>query len=204
MVNARHTAVRRDHPRSREAILTAAATVLVGAPQSSLGEIAEALGIGRTTLHRMFATRRDLLSAIAHDAVDDLARIYAEAGVGVDTPAGGEVVAVLHRLVREMIPLGSKLMFLLRAPELRDDEELDRRIDALDEPVRAAIGRARDHGALRREVPVWWAAEMLFAGVFVAWEQIEAGRLAPLDAPDLVMDTWLTGAGIHDQRPGQQ
>jgi AcrR family transcriptional regulator len=178
--------------------------VLVEAPHSSLSEVAEALGIGRTTLHRMFATRRDLLSAIAHDAVGDLARIYAEAGIGAHTPAGGDVVAVLRRLVGAMIPLGPKLMFLLRAPELRGDEDLDRRIDALDEPVRAAIGRARDHGALRPEVPLWWAAEMLFAGVFVAWEQIDVGRLAPLDAPDLVMNTWLAGTAAHDHQLGQR
>jgi hypothetical protein len=36
---------------------------------------------------------------------------------------------------------------------------------------------------------------MLFAGVYIAWEQIRAGRLAPRDAGDLVHRTWLHGIG---------
>lgn len=191
----RQSSARRENPRSREAILAAAAQVLHEAPHSSLSDVAEALGIGRTTLHRMFTTRRDLLAAVAHDAVDNLARLYAEVGIGAPTPPTADVMAVLYRLVERLIPLGPKLMFLLRASELRGDEALDRRIETVDEPVRRSIARARDDGALRRQVPVWWATEMLFATVFIAWEQIDAGRLAPLDAPDLVLDTWLAGVG---------
>ncbi|MEU7176119.1 TetR/AcrR family transcriptional regulator [Micromonospora tulbaghiae] len=184
---------RRDVRRSRQAILTAVAQVLVEAPHSSLGEIAEALGISRTTLHRMFATRRDLVAAVALDAIEDLARVYAEIGFGDEAPGGEDVFAALRQLVERMVPLGPKLRFLLSARELHGDETLDRRIDALDAPVLAAIDRARNAGLLRKQLPGWWAMEMLFATVFVAWEQIEAGRLAPLDAPELVLDTWLSG-----------
>jgi hypothetical protein len=112
---------------------------------------------------------------------------------------------MLRRLVDLMIPLGPSLMFLLRAPELDGDDELSARIDELDRPVRDAVRRAQSHAQTQTQtqtqtrtpldpaIPDWWATEMLFAGVYIAWEQIRAGRLAPRDAGELVYRTWLFG-----------
>ncbi len=177
-------------PRSREAMIAAASRVLAREPASSLAEVATALGVGRTTLHRMFPTRTDLLRAIAEDALTELSRAYTEAGFGPDEPPE-DVLGGVRRVVEHLIPRGAALLFLLRVPELADDADLARRTGELDQPLHDAL--ARDVGVLRADVPSWWAVEMLLAAVYVAWEQIEAGRLAPLDAPDLVMRTWLAG-----------
>ena len=51
--------------RTRQAILAAAVTVFARDPSAALGEVAAAAGVGRTTLHRYFAERSDLLAALA-------------------------------------------------------------------------------------------------------------------------------------------
>lgn len=179
-------------PRSPAAVLAAATRVLVAQPGATLSDVAEAIGIGRTTLHRMFPTRRDLLVALARDALDHLGDVYADAGLA-SPDAADAPLAALRRLVGLMIPLGPSLMFLLRAPELDGDDDLAARVEELDRPVRDAVRRAQADGEVSAAVPDWWAAEMLFAAIYIAWEQIDTGRLAPLDAPALVHRTWLQG-----------
>ncbi len=184
-------------PRSRAAMVAAASRVLAREPSRSLGEVAAALGVGRTTLHRMFPTRADLLRAVADDALADLATVYADAGLGASAEPD-HVVDGVRQVVGDLVPRGAALLFLLRVPELADDADLARRVAELDEPLHEALRVAQRGGAVRADVPAWWLAETLLAAVYVAWEQIEAGRLAPLDAPDLVVRTWCEGAAARD------
>ena len=50
--------------RAARPLLDVAAAVLVSDPAASLAEVAEAAGIGRTTLHKHYATRDDLVRAV--------------------------------------------------------------------------------------------------------------------------------------------
>ncbi|MEU1179064.1 helix-turn-helix domain-containing protein [Streptomyces sp. NPDC005820] len=52
---------------TRRAILDAAITLLATDPTASLSEVAAAAGVGRTTVHRYFPERSDLLAAIGVD-----------------------------------------------------------------------------------------------------------------------------------------
>src|SRR5262249_21782471 len=65
------------HPRTPEVsvrvkrpLLDVVAEVLVADPAAALAEVAAAAGIGRTTLHKHYATRDDLVTAVAHRAID--------------------------------------------------------------------------------------------------------------------------------------
>ena len=51
--------------RTRRAIVEAAIGVISDNPTAPLSEIAEAAGVGRSTLHRYFPERTDLLRAVA-------------------------------------------------------------------------------------------------------------------------------------------
>ncbi|MEV4889612.1 TetR/AcrR family transcriptional regulator [Nonomuraea sp. NPDC055795] len=179
--------------RTRQSILDVATEVLLSNPSASMADIAVAAGVGRTTLTKRYPTRQAMLVAVAHDAVDRLDKAIAEAQL--DVP-GDQVLDALRRLVTLVIPLGPRIEFLVRQPSLDLDEELVARVVAIDEPLDELIRRGQQAGIFRAEVPMWWA-NLTFNGlIYSAWEAISLGRLAPLDAPGLVMATLLGGIGV--------
>jgi AcrR family transcriptional regulator len=61
----KQTGLRRaDALRNRERILEAAERLLEQSPSAPLTEIAAAAGVARSTLHRRFASRDDLIAAV--------------------------------------------------------------------------------------------------------------------------------------------
>ncbi len=183
--------------RSDDALLRAVTTVLVERPDSSLGDIARLVGVGRTTLYRRFPTRLDIVRAVALDAIEQVAGAYGRAGLAeafTESVGDSESLGSLERLVVELVPLGPRLAFLLRAAELDDDAEIGERVGALDDQLDSVIRRAQERGVIDRDRPSFWVAESLWALAFIAWEQVDRGRLAAADAPRLVIDSWMRGA----------
>jgi AcrR family transcriptional regulator len=174
---------------ARPSLLDVAAEVLVADPAASLAEVAEAAGIGRTTLHKHYATRDDLLCAVGHRAIDLWEQAVAGAG-GSDDPDGG-----LRGLVAAMIPIGPQLAFLWRTPAFDHLSELGERWLVVEPRCLAVLKRAQDLGCLTAGVPDWWLLQMLYSVVYVAAESVRSGQLAPLDAPGLALGTFLHGLG---------
>jgi AcrR family transcriptional regulator len=181
------TAAARRGPRSP--LLDVAAEVLVADPAASLAEVAAAAGIGRTTLHKHYATRDDLLYAVGHRAID-----LCEQAIGtVDQadPDGG-----LRALIAALIPIGPQLAFLWRTPAFDHMKDLEERWIAVEERGSLAVlRRAQELGCVATNLPDWWLVQMLHSVVYVAAESVRAGRLAPLDAPGLALRTLLRGTG---------
>ena len=175
----------------RAAVLDVAAEVLVADPAASLAEVAEAAGIGRTTLHKHYATRDDLLRAVGHRAVD----LWEQALAAVaDGPDGG-----LRAIITSMVVVGSQLGFLWRTPALHRDQALEERSDATQEATLAVLRRAADRGVLAPGTPDWWLLDTFFSLIYVAAESVAEGKLAPNDAPGLVTSTFLRGIGAPAQ-----
>lgn len=160
-------------------LLDTAAEVLVANPAAPLGTVAQAAGIGRTTLHNHYPTRQELLVAVAHHCLN-------RCGEALDG------ATTLRPLVTALVPVGAQLAFLFRHPSLDADAELAQRIKALDVPVTSVVEGTPE---LRSDRPSWWIVSTIYALIYVAWEGIAGGYLAPRDAPDLVLDTLLTGVG---------
>jgi len=163
-------------------------TYLMHHPRASLGEIAAAAGIGRTTLFKRYATRDELVHAVALRAVDVCLDAVRSADATADD--GG-----LRSLVTALVPVGPQLNFLWRTPTLQVDTEFCVAYQRVDESILEVLGRARTAGTLAAGQPDWWLRQTLVALVYVAWECVESGRLARLDAPDRVLDTMLRGVG---------
>src|ERR1700735_4085149 len=100
---------RRGSRAARRSLLDVAAEVLVTDPSASLSQVAEAAGIGRTTLHKQYATREDLLRA-GGQRVIDLGEQVHEAASADDADGG------LRTAIEAMIPIGPQLAFLWRTP----------------------------------------------------------------------------------------
>ena len=97
--------------RTRQAILAAAVTVFARDPSAALGEVAAAAGVGRTTLHRYFAERSDLLSALVVHVLEQVAAAMERAA-----PTHGPAPAALGRVCREYFELGDVLTVLFNEP----------------------------------------------------------------------------------------
>lgn len=182
-------------PPAPPSLLQVATEVLVADPGASLADVARAAGIGRTTLHKLYPTRHDLLVALARDGLDVLESVYAAAGLDVD---GTQVVAALDRLVTALVPLGPRLEYLLRERSLDAEPDLVQRLAILDEQVRALVRRGQAAGGLTRELGDDWIVASMNALVYSAWEQVALGRLAPVSAAPAVMRTLVGGLGNRD------
>lgn len=179
--------------RSRRAakrpLLEVVAEVLVARPAASLADVAEAAGISRTTLHNQYATRDDLVRAAGVWATE----MWEQAIDRVADQPGTE--AGLRELLAAMIDSAPHLGFLWRNPAFDEDEELTQRYIAVERRCLAVMDRARSGGTLAASTPNWWLLQTMYGLVYTAWESVENGKLAPLDAPDLVLRTLLHGLG---------
>lgn len=170
-------------------LLDVAAEVLVADPAASLAEVAAAAGISRTTLHKHFATRDDLLCAVGHRALD----LWEQA---ISTVAGSEDAdGGLRAVIAAMIPIGAQLAFLWRTPSFDHVDDIEKRWERAEQRSLAILGRAQDRGVLAPGIPDWWLLSAFHAIIYAAAESVRAGRLAPLDAPGLALGTFLNGIG---------
>ncbi|WP_221089898.1 TetR/AcrR family transcriptional regulator [Deinococcus aquaedulcis] len=186
---------RRTAPTPLLEVLTQA---LVERPHASLGELAALAGVGRTTLHRLYPTREAVLRAVALDALAHLREVDEEVGLAAAFAPGTPPAAswqTLERWIERLVPLGPRLQFLVRASELDGDAELTRASAALDATLLGALERAQAQGFLSPRPPAAWLMASLHALIYVCWEQVAAGTVAPRDAAGLVFRTWLGGVG---------
>jgi TetR/AcrR family transcriptional regulator, repressor for lfrA len=128
--------------RTRRAILDAAMTVLATNPGASLGDIATAAEVGRSTLHRYFSERSDLLRALALHvhAISNAAIAHAE-------PDCGPPVEALRRVVECQLDLGPIVPFVYNDPALLADPELAAELDTGDEVIVEVLDRVATQGA---------------------------------------------------------
>jgi AcrR family transcriptional regulator len=185
-VARRRSAVRRD---AKAALLDAAVEVLVADPSASLSEVAEAAGIGRTTLHKHYATRDDLLRAVGHRAIDRWEQVISAVALA-EADDGG-----LHALAEAMISVGPYLAFLWRNPLFDHSADIGQRSKTVESQALAILERAQKQGLMRADVPGYWLLHTFYSLVYVAAESIYDGDLAPRAAPDLVVSTFLRGVG---------
>ncbi len=173
---------------TRPELVDVAVRVLVANPSAALGEVAAVAGISRTTLHKHYPTRDDLLIAAGRRGIDLVVAAIEEA-----SDAEGEEQTT--RLAAAMVPLGAHLSLLWRTPLFDESEELRTAFQQIDARLGAAVESARSAGVVRDQVPTFWGLQAFLAYVYVAWECVESGKIAPLDAPTLVVRSLLDGLG---------
>ena len=164
------TRKRADAVRNRETVLEAAIRLLGERPDASMRDVADASGLGRTTVYRHFATREDLVRAL-------LTRVVRESGERMTAAAasGGGATAVLRRMADDLVELGVRFRFLEHHRDLRD-EKLVNPEQGENEPYERWFGEAQAGGELRDDLPVEWMLAMLRGMTIAAIDEIIAGR----------------------------
>lgn len=190
------------HPRAhapepaRDAILRAAAAVLAADSGASLAEIAAAAGVGRTTVHRSFRTRADLLTALALQAVDRLRA--AVDGARLDD---GPAPRVLARVVEVVLPLADELRFLDAGPEVWDLPQLRDAWWSVTASLDRLVQRGQREGDVRGDVPAEVIVEAFTGMLWGVWSGVHDGRVAPATAARHVVALTLAGIVPAPPRP---
>ncbi|MDT0310136.1 TetR/AcrR family transcriptional regulator [Streptomyces sp. DSM 44917] len=157
--------------RTRRAILDAAAAVLAKNPAASLADVAAAADVGRTTVHRYFAERSDLLRALGADALEK-----ATAATGRARTEEGAPLAALERLCQELFELGDVLSLVFDETLVaawswegwEQDTEADRALIRL-------VERGHAEGAFDPGLDPDWISQVLWSLLYVAWQRSRAG-----------------------------
>jgi AcrR family transcriptional regulator len=169
--------------RTRRAILDAAITTLTRDPSASLADIAAAANVGRTTVHRYFPERSDLIDAISADALERVSQAVVRARVD-EGPAPG----ALARLCQEFFEFGDMFMLLFTMPDLlcREDWQVETEDDRA---VLRMIERGCQEGTIDPELPAVWVQQLLWSVLYTAWEQIRDYGMPKHDALTLSLRT---------------
>lgn len=181
--------------RTRRAILDAAVAVLSTDKSASLGDVAQAAQVGRTTLHRYFPERADLVEAIGAEAVERTRAAIAAARLD-----DGEPAAALRRLAFEYFDLGPWYMVLFN--ELSGGEpEFWAESDAAEEPVRELLRRGQADGVFDDQLSVSWLVRTLWWMLFNAWAMHDEGEVSRGDALRMAVRSIEGVAIAREDRP---
>jgi AcrR family transcriptional regulator len=177
--------------RAVRRILDAAGAHLVRHPRASLSEIAEAIGCGRTTLHRRYPTRSDLIAALALDAIGRLDEAFDAA-----EPNRGTAREALGRVLNAFVPLAEEFQ-LLSANDIWDVQELSQAWERLSLRMAAIIDRGKREGELRPEVPTALIVDAIAGMVWAVGDGVTMGRIAGRSAPSDLLGLLLDGIGYR-------
>lgn len=156
---------------------------------ATLAEVAERAGIGRATLHRHFAGRRDLIRALALIAIAEMDEAVDAACAGLE-----KVEDRLRAALGALIPLGDRHGFLAREP-LEDEPEIDRAFARQMKELEAEIEAAKAEGVFDPAIATAWIREAYDHLLYAAWECVDAESLTKTQAADLAWRTLMNGVG---------
>lgn len=162
---------------TRVVVLRAAMGVLAVNPGASLADIAATAGVGRTTVHRIFPTRGDLLRALALEAVGHLQSALEGARLG-----DGSATEALARVAELVMPLADDLRFLDAGPEVWNLQELQDAWWSIAASLDALIERGQREGDIRGDLPAELIVEAFTGMLWGVWQGVRDGRVAPASA----------------------
>jgi AcrR family transcriptional regulator len=164
--------------------------VLWRQPQATIGEIASASGLGRATIYRHFASRDDLLRAIARHGFEQTAAALRDAH-----PQEGTAVEALLRMIDLTVQPGNVCMLLLR--ELPEPVASEAEKAEMIAPVVEALERGVASGELRADLDIAWTLRAISAVYEVAMQALADGSATQEEAARLMAQTILDGALVR-------
>ncbi|MFA5493519.1 MAG: TetR family transcriptional regulator [Porticoccaceae bacterium] len=173
-----------------EKLLHLLAAELARQPRASMEKLATAVGVSRATLSRKFATRDEMLNALAAQAVLEYALALERSRIEEDTAE-----EAIRRIVGNMLP-SAELYRVLESPDCHDFPALDAW-----HPYKQKLLEMhylwQERGELRVDLPAVWLYESIFILLRGAAAMVRNGQLARADAVNAVCT--LLFAGIRRQ-----
>jgi AcrR family transcriptional regulator len=160
-------------------------TLLAQRPNATMQEVADASGLGRTTVYRHFPRRQDLIDALFEEVLREAAETVDEA-----LASAGSARELLCDLGVRVIAIGDRYRFLDAHPDVRDRSlSGENAMDPANNPLELYLAEAQRRGEVRRDLPVSWMLTTLRGLGVVAMVEVAAGRLSVEDAGKHVGET---------------
>ncbi|MEM9168610.1 MAG: helix-turn-helix domain-containing protein [Pseudomonadota bacterium] len=176
-------------PPAKDALICAAFDVFSRNRGAALSDVADRAGVGRATLHRHFADRKDLLRTLALVALDEMDAAADKACEAAETYA-----EALRLSLGALIPLGDRYGFLANEP-FDDDPAIAAAYERQMSEMRDMVEDAKREGAFDRDAPTAWIVQAFDHLLYAAWESVKAGDATHAQAADLAWRTLTTGLG---------
>lgn len=178
-----------------EATLRSAAELLARHPGAGTDDIAKAAGISRATLHRQFAGRDALVTAL-----EDLGIGEVEAALDAAGLDDGSASDALRRVTVEIAPSAGLLAFLMSQAQLFDQSDPHPGWDRIDQRFRDLFRRGQQSGEFRIDQNPVWLAEAVYGLVSAAAWCIQTGLVGQTEFPTMIIDLMLDGVRRREDR----
>ncbi len=156
--------------RTRTAILAAAISLLLRNPSASLGEVADAASVARSTLHRYFPERADLLAAL---------KVFADhqmvAATGRARLSEGTAAEALVRLCHEYFDQWDTFMWSY-VESFKGKDDVCAEPALVDPDLAAVIERGYADGTIDPLLPNAWIQQTMWAVLYSAQEYVRQGE----------------------------
>ncbi|NNH70598.1 TetR/AcrR family transcriptional regulator [Nocardia uniformis] len=181
--------------RTRAAILEAALTIWARNYAASLTEIADHANVSRSTLHRYFPERQDLIDGVLIESLAVLDAVAAKAANNTTT-----ALDQLTSLLRSFVEVGDRLIFLYADPDRFAGNPHWRPVG--NQSLRTLAAAAQAEGALDPALPPAWIEAVFNAHIYVAAEAAQSGEDPVHVIADRAVRTLLRGvAPAGDPNP---
>ena len=180
------TARRADAEQNMARILDAAAACLSRSTTASVGEIAQAAGLGRVTVYGHFPSRDALVEATLTRLLEQGEAVLGGLDLSGDPrQALGTLIESSWRLIADADAVLQAAQSVLPPGRIRElHAKPARRVEDL-------IRRGQSEGAFRADLPAAWLVSVLYHLLKGAAADVAGGRLDPADAPHLIVTTVL-------------
>jgi AcrR family transcriptional regulator len=162
--------------RTRRAIIDAAVVMLTQNSSASLGDIATAANVGRTTVHRYFPERSDLLTAISTDALEKIDVSTRRARVHE-----GTAPEALRRLCQEYFEFGDVFMLMFTVPEMLSGQQWEEESES-DRALLDLVRRGQAEGTIDPDFDAVWIQQLVWSLQYTAWEMVRSTGAPKHDA----------------------
>lgn len=171
--------------RTRKAIIDAAMTVLAENPAAPLSDIAATAGVGRSTLHRYFPERADLIRDLALHV-----HALSNAAIAEAEPECGPPLAALRRVVEGQLELGPIVVYVFTEPIVNADTALMAHLDTGDEVIAEMLSKVSTQPAT---APPGWARRAFWALLNAGYQAAKEDGTSKHRIVDAIMATLTEG-----------
>ena len=186
-MNTSSPALTHAQARTRAAIIDATVSVLAVNRAASLPVIAQAAGVGRTTLHRYFPDRDHLIREVTVDSIALVRDLVVRAAT-----AEGAPIDALQRLVASFLSESDRIVFLFKDPAVLHSIPVDEQPS--DDLVMDLIRRGQAEGVFTDDLNAVWIEHALLALVLQGCEDVRTGELPAHASVTTILRTFLRGA----------